>query len=166
MGHLLISKIYGYCIYALAVFTKKIKPKPNTFVFDLGFDWRKEWDSNPRYVAVYLISSQGRYDHFDIFPYYLRHKIPCANFLSIISYFVRFVNCFVAVFHFSHCFLRGGVLKSFSDKARNQRIPKSIGLAFVITNYLKGFFCFPIQNMLYSDEYQFTVFRDLHLFKT
>ena len=113
----------------------------------------------------YLISSQGRYDHFDIFPYYLRHKIPCANFLSIISYFVRFVNCFVAVFHFSHCFLRGGVLKSFSDKARNQRITKSIGLAFVIANYLKGFFCFPIQNMLYSDEYQFTVFRDLHLFK-
>ena len=45
MGHLLISKIYGYCIYALAVFTKKIKPNPNTFVFDLGFDWRKEWDS-------------------------------------------------------------------------------------------------------------------------
>ncbi len=30
--------------------------------------WRKERDSNPRYVAVYLISSQGRYDHFDIFP--------------------------------------------------------------------------------------------------
>ena len=152
MGHLLISKIYGYCIYALAVFTKKIKPNPNTFVFYLGFGWRKEWDSlrdnyyfylffrilisysfffilslsrqgckqpfhrlfgrlviskktgilyeptsnpfeshdwrkkirihfkclrilwrkewdsNPRYVAVYLISSQGRYDHFDIFP--------------------------------------------------------------------------------------------------
>ena len=45
MGHLLISKIYGYCIYALAVFTKKIKPKPNTLVFDLGLDWRKEWDS-------------------------------------------------------------------------------------------------------------------------
>lgn len=47
MGHLLISKIYGYCIYALAVFTKKIKPNPNTFVFDLGFDWRRERDSNP-----------------------------------------------------------------------------------------------------------------------
>ncbi len=45
MGHLLISKIYGYFIYALAVFTKKIKPNPNTFVFDLGFVWRKEWDS-------------------------------------------------------------------------------------------------------------------------
>ena len=30
--------------------------------------WRKEWDSNPRCVAAYLISSQGRYDHFDTFP--------------------------------------------------------------------------------------------------
>ena len=45
MGHLLISKIYGYFIYALAVFTKKIKPNPNTFVFGLGSSWRKEWDS-------------------------------------------------------------------------------------------------------------------------
>ena len=45
MGHLLISKIYGYCIYALAVFTKKIKPNPNTFVFYLGFGWRKEWNT-------------------------------------------------------------------------------------------------------------------------
>ena len=26
-------------------FTKKIKPKSNTFVFDLGFDWRKEWNT-------------------------------------------------------------------------------------------------------------------------
>ena len=48
MGHLLISKIYGYCIHALAAFTKKIKPNPNTFVFDLGFDWRRLRDSNPR----------------------------------------------------------------------------------------------------------------------
>lgn len=32
------------------------------------FTWRKERDSNPRCVAAYLISSQGRYDHFDIFP--------------------------------------------------------------------------------------------------
>ena len=45
MGHLLISKIYGYFIYALAVFAKKIKPNPNTFVFGLGSSWRKEWDS-------------------------------------------------------------------------------------------------------------------------
>lgn len=30
------------------LFFAKEKPKPNTFVFDLGFDWRKRWDSNPR----------------------------------------------------------------------------------------------------------------------
>lgn len=30
-----------YCVFA------KEKPKPNTFVFDLGFDWRRERDSNP-----------------------------------------------------------------------------------------------------------------------
>lgn len=29
------------------IFAKE-KPKPNTFVFDLGFAWRKRWDSNPR----------------------------------------------------------------------------------------------------------------------
>ena len=31
--------------------------------------WRKRRDSNPRYVAVQLISSQSRYDHFDTLPY-------------------------------------------------------------------------------------------------
>ncbi len=33
--------------------------------------WRKRWDSNPRAVARYLISSQGRYDLFDTLPYKL-----------------------------------------------------------------------------------------------
>lgn len=33
------------------------------------FSWRRRWDSNPRGVAAYLISSQGRYDHFDTPPY-------------------------------------------------------------------------------------------------
>ena len=125
MGHLLISKIYGYCIYALAVFAKKIKPKPNTLVFDLGFDWRREWDSNPRYVAVYLISSQGRYDHFDIFPYMLRHIVPCANFLSIVSYFFRFVNCFAAIFRFfSSLFTMRRFLTRISAKRRPEEKPK------------------------------------------
>ena len=31
--------------------------------------WRKRWDSNPRDLAVYLISSQARYDHFDTLPW-------------------------------------------------------------------------------------------------
>lgn len=33
------------------------------------FEWRKRWDSNPRAREGYLISSQGRYDHFDTLPY-------------------------------------------------------------------------------------------------
>ena len=61
MGHLLISKIYGYCIYALAVFTKKIKPKPNTLVSDLGFDWRKEWDSLRDIIPLHLFSLGSSY---------------------------------------------------------------------------------------------------------
>ena len=33
-----------------------------------AFIWRSGWDSNPRTVARHLISSQGRYDHFDTPP--------------------------------------------------------------------------------------------------
>ncbi len=31
--------------------------------------WRSGWDSNPRDVSIKLISSQGRYNHFDTAPY-------------------------------------------------------------------------------------------------
>ena len=34
----------------------------------LATTWRSGWDSNPRYREVQLISSQSRYDHFDIAP--------------------------------------------------------------------------------------------------
>ena len=34
----------------------------------IGVIWRRRWDSNPRTVARHLISSQGRYDHFDTPP--------------------------------------------------------------------------------------------------
>ena len=78
MGHLLISKIYGYCIYALAVFTKKIKPNPNTFVFDLGFTWRRKRDLNPRYG--------------------LSHTTPLAGEpLRPLGYFSKFVRLCFAV---------------------------------------------------------------------
>ncbi len=30
--------------------------------------WRREWDSNPRYVAVRRFSRPFRYDHFGISP--------------------------------------------------------------------------------------------------
>lgn len=38
-------------------------------VFKRDRDWRSRWDSNPRALADYLISSQARYDHFDTLPY-------------------------------------------------------------------------------------------------
>ena len=38
------------------------------YIFFVPFWWRSEWDSNPRYREVQLISSQSRYDHFDIAP--------------------------------------------------------------------------------------------------
>ena len=47
---------------------------------------RKRWDSNPRAREDYLISSQGRYDHFDTLPY-LIVRIPnngyCTTLQSI-----------------------------------------------------------------------------------
>ena len=43
--------------------------------------WRKRWDSNPRYISVYLISSQGRYDHFDTLPYMFSNKSWLEPFL-------------------------------------------------------------------------------------
>ena len=55
---------------------KRTPQKPSVFK---GF-WRRRWDSNPRTLAGNLISSQGRYDHFDTSPYeiFLRSQ----NFIS------------------------------------------------------------------------------------
>ena len=36
--------------------------------------WRRRWDANPRDIAVKLISSQSRYDHFDTAPYLSQHQ--------------------------------------------------------------------------------------------
>lgn len=36
--------------------------------------WRRRWDSNPRDIAVKLISSQSRYDRFDTSPYLSQHQ--------------------------------------------------------------------------------------------
>ena len=38
-----------------------------------GSGERSGWDSNPRTVARHLISSQGRYDHFDTLPQRLNY---------------------------------------------------------------------------------------------
>ena len=44
-----------YCIFV------KEKPKPNTLVFDLGFDWRKEWDSLRDIISLNLLPLDSSY---------------------------------------------------------------------------------------------------------
>ena len=57
--------------------------------------WRKRWDSNPRYISVYLISSQGRYDHFDTLPYsFSQTDHSGGSRIVIISQFFAFCNTF------------------------------------------------------------------------
>ena len=49
------------------------------FGVQLGTAWRSGWDSNPRALAGYLISSQARYDHFDTAPQFKRQAF-CLSF--------------------------------------------------------------------------------------
>ena len=44
--------------------------------------WRRRWDSNPRALAGYLISSQGRYDHFDTPPCITIHFLTQIHLIS------------------------------------------------------------------------------------
>ena len=53
--------------------TEKEKPAAGKTDYWRGF-WRSGWDSNPRNLAVQLISSQSRYDHFDTAPYLSQHQ--------------------------------------------------------------------------------------------
>ena len=50
---------------------EKEKPAAGRTDYWRGF-WRSGWDSNPRNLAVQLISSQPRYDHFDTAPRWQR----------------------------------------------------------------------------------------------
>lgn len=52
---------------------EKEKPAAGKTDYWRGF-WRSGWDSNPRNLAVQLISSQSRYDHFDTAPYLSQHQ--------------------------------------------------------------------------------------------
>ena len=76
----------------LKIFTafRGIKKPLKTQCFQ-GFDWRRRWDSNPRYLAVHLISSQARYDHFDtppcnnysifkVYDHRIAHHFECRTF--------------------------------------------------------------------------------------
>ena len=47
--------------------------------------WRRGRDSNPREIALKLISSQPRYDHFDTSPYFHRKSINIILYYSTIN---------------------------------------------------------------------------------
>ena len=52
--------------------------------------WRRRWDSNPRALADYLISSQARYDHFDTSPQYNYSVLGTDNMISSQSRYDHF----------------------------------------------------------------------------
>ena len=53
------------------------------------FRWRKRWDSNPRALADYLISSQARYDHFDTLPSHNCNRYIIHYLRTIVKGFAR-----------------------------------------------------------------------------
>ena len=69
--------------------------------------WQSGWDSNPRALADYLISSQARYDHFDTAPNIAPKGataltdreslfVAAQSYLHSIANFRRFVKYFAA----------------------------------------------------------------------
>ena len=72
--HLRTSGFQTQCSMAWALHrTEKEKPAAGKTDYWRDF-WRSGWDSNPRNLAVQLISSQSRYDHFDTAPYLSQHQ--------------------------------------------------------------------------------------------
>ena len=51
-------------------------------IFFVNASWRRRWDSNPRALAGYLISSQARYDHFDTPPWEIYSVFSTNNMIS------------------------------------------------------------------------------------
>ena len=64
---------FVHCVRTPFIFSQKSKKAPSNEDAFLFF-WRRERDSNPRVLAHKLISSQPRYDHFDISPYMIKLK--------------------------------------------------------------------------------------------
>ena len=59
------------------------KPKLNFYLFNLGFYWQRGQDSNLREIALKLISSQPRYDHFDTSPFLVLKHLNLVNLKTI-----------------------------------------------------------------------------------
>ena len=62
---------------SLFIFSRKSEKHPQMRML-LAF-WRRERDSNPRVLAHKLISSQPRYDHFDISPCEIVWEVSTRN---------------------------------------------------------------------------------------
>lgn len=60
------EKMTVFSVSAKSRIRRMEKQKPRESLS--GLINRRRWDSNPRALAGYLISSQGRYDHFDTPP--------------------------------------------------------------------------------------------------
>ena len=69
--------IFKYASRKPGIWAAKNPDKIGVFaehIFFMFLLWRSGWDSNPRNLAVQLISSQSRYDHFDTAPYLSQHQ--------------------------------------------------------------------------------------------
>ena len=87
----LFCEKYLFCTFKSIAEILPIKTEKNLikseffcgYIHFVAFWWRREWDSNPRVIAHKLISSQPRYDHFDISAYMLipRRRINAIFFL-------------------------------------------------------------------------------------
>ena len=67
-----IRKASKFCKAAIKKSLPNVKLSSDT--------WRRRWDSNPRDIAVKLISSQSRYDRFDTSAYLIFIAPPRTAF--------------------------------------------------------------------------------------
>ena len=67
-----IRKVRGFYKAAIKKSLPNVKLSSDT--------WRRRWDSNPRDIAVKLISSQSRYDRFDTSAYLVFTAPPRTAF--------------------------------------------------------------------------------------
>ena len=67
-----IRKVRGFYKAAIKKSLPNVKLSSDT--------WRRRWDSNPRDIAVKLISSQSRYDRFDTSAYLIFIAPPRTAF--------------------------------------------------------------------------------------
>ena len=76
--------------------------------------WRREWDSNPRYVAVRRFSRPFRYNHFGISAYISLDILSHQNWN--VNWFFRNFKFFIAFIHYLPIYIKGFVYSSEKRK--------------------------------------------------